>query len=548
MVALAAAIGNPISVALMTPAILTATAIGSMAYNMVKAIDIMIEAAKKMDEYNLNADYILNVMKPLFKGIVEMFNDMDTSGPVKKQKKVLEMLTMTVNSIDTIVKAMVAMKNADLDGNTAIKYASAMKDTISGFFDITMQMIRELAEKNDTKENRRAQDRAIAQAKKVIRVINMLIKTSSRMLKMIDQFDKESKAGNNVIDRAIQTSSQISEALKGFADGFFKSEDGTDMSNYIEGSITRTRRTLNLIDKLITVTKHFMKVIESFDKDSKAGNNIIQVAITSAGNISTAIRTFADNFFNNGEGEIIEGSMRRTRQTLNMLDKLVSITGNFMNIISGLSDKVIKDLETSLDGNTRIDDKVTSKFEDKAIQITKAITTFAHTFFTKLGELEGLMDNWYKQYNIKKTIENLGKTVMLVPDFIKGLEAYTNLTTGENAQTNKQLIDNAEGMAKVVGQFCSVLYTNLGELNVRWNNVKNIQSILGIIEPVRLLVDMLAQYDSTDGLNLSRVIVDEQTGELKKIGFVNVSNVAMAIGGALTTFLNTLYSNENKDK
>ena len=59
---------------------------------------------------------------------------------------------------------------------------------------------------------------------------------------------------------------------------------------------------------------------------------------------------------------------------------------------------------------------------------------------------------------------------------------------------------------------------------------------------------MLAQYDSTDGLNLSRVTVDEQTGELKKIGFVNVSNVAMAIGGALTTFLNTLYSNENKDK
>ena len=467
MIALAALIGNPISVALMSPAIISAIAIGSMALNMSKAIDTMIEAANKMKEHDLTADYILDVMKPLFKGIVEMFNDMDTSGPIKKQKKVLEMLTMTVNSIDTIVKAMVAMKNADLDGDTAVKYAFAMKDTISGFFDITMQMIRELAEKNDTKENRRAQDRAIAQAKKVIRVINMLIKTSSRMLKMIDQFDKESKAGNNVIDRAIQTSSQISEALKAFADGFFKSEDGTDMSNYIEGSIGRTRRTLGLIDKLITVTKHFMKIIESFDKDSKAGNNIIQVAITSAGSISTAIRTFADNFFNNGEGEIIEGSMKRTRQTLNRLDKLVSITGNFMNIISGLSDKVIKDMETSLDESTRVDDKVTSKFEDKAIQITTAITTFAHIFFSKIGELEGLMDNWYKQYNIKKTIENLGKTVMLIPDFIKGLESYTSLTSGENAKTNKQLVENAEGMAKVVGQFCSVLYTNLNQLNVR---------------------------------------------------------------------------------
>jgi len=548
MVALAAVIGNPISVALMTPAILTATAIGSMAYNMVKAIDIMIEAANKMNEHNLNADYILNVMKPLFKGIVEMFNDMDTSGPVKKQKRVLEILSITVGSIDTIVKAMVTMKNADLDGNTAIKYASAMKDTITGFFDITMQMIRELAEKNDTKENRRAQDRAINQAKRVINVINMLIKSSSKMLKMIETFDKESKAGNNIIDRSIQTSRQISEALKAFADGFFKAEDGTDMSNYIEGSITRTRKTLSLIDKLITVTKHFMKVIESFDKDSKAGNNIIQVAITSAGNISTAIRTFADNFFNNGEGEIIEGSMRRTRQTLNMLDKLVSITGNFMNIISGLSDKVIKDLETSLDGNTRIDDKVTSKFEDKAVQITTAITTFAYTFFTKIGELDGMMENWYKQYSIKKTMDTLGKTVMLIPDFIKSLEAYTNLTTGENAQTNMQLISNAEGMAKVVGTFCNVLYSNINTLNVKWNNAKNISAILGIMDPVRTLVDMLAQYDSTDGLNLSRVVVDEQTGELKTLGFVNVSNVAMAIGGALTTFLNTLYSSENKDR
>lgn len=540
-------VANTVLVPGMIGALALAGVVTSIGFTLNKVLEInkIVEDNPELNPDANGQTFITKRIRPIFDELLSVITSVDASfGGLIKSGMVMNSVKKAINCVTTIVNDMIALKDAGITAEESGQYTKVLTGTIKSFMDAVMKMLNDIT---DDKGRSEISNKAIRQQRKIINRVKQLINVSKSLLKIIRDFDTDSQAGNNIINSAEIAATNISNAINIFigtiTDMFenLNSEEGK-ISNK---SLRQQKKVLKRVNELLNISRNLLNMIGTFDTESAAGNNIIESAQTSAVKISKALLAFAQSFFGDeGDNEIISGSIRRVRKELKAVKELVNITGNFMKLLGGIKAETAVEME-EMSGFIGLDDKERTKFANKGMQISTCLLTFVKGFFDGFDSLSDLTNKELKR--TKKELKRVKQLINIVPDFIKMLTAYTDLTSGENAVTNEELIKNGEGLATLIGNFCDIVFGKLGELADPGRIKKHIKNISAIAGPIQTLIDMISSYKSEDGKTLNKVIVNAD-GTVSTTEAIDVTQVSKAIVGALTTFLETLYDKENIKK
>lgn len=203
--------------------------------------------------------------------------------------------------------------------------------------------------------------------------------------------------------------------------------------------------------------------------------------------------------------------------------------------------------------------------------IAKIVTDVIKTFSSNLSDGLAGVD---KMRHAKKIVKILGRMIDPISAFVKALTSYetdgegklATITIDEKGEVKVGRYVDVKAVAGIISDtvtsFVSSLYSD--ENREKWEKIvygdgskgsrrkarrqrKATEKLMGIlatiVEPICDFVDTITMFEATEDGKIRRIEYDDN-GNVKG-EFVDLKAVATSISGAITTFTNTLFNNNN---
>jgi hypothetical protein len=388
---------------------------------------------------------------------------------------------------------------------------------------------------------------------------------------------------------------QIVEAVTIFANRLFEGFESVDLGRLVAVGITMT--------SLVEPVSKFAQMVSGFKNGNNPGElkpvfvtsdgkitygdtvNVIEVANSIAG----AISAFATTLYGNGDElpkwmqfmkkrrnrKTLERAMNTFAEIIEPVDKFVEMLLGFQSTNPGFIKRVMFDDKGNYINN--------GAPEVNVVNVATAIASAISSFATILYGNGDKLPEWMKMFRRDSRADTISKAMGSLANIVEPISAFAQtmammdsdgttiyaVSVDDKGNITKRpvnIVHVSESIASAISKFLKILFDK--DTTDAWMNMihvyngttpgsklmeatgseekENSMGILAmVIEPVaqfaRMLIDMNGEMD---GDTLAIPVYDNE-GKLLYTRKVNLVSVASAIATSVSTFLKTLFSDEN---
>lgn len=357
--------------------------------------------------------------------------------------------------------------------------------------------------------------------------ISALAIAMTTVVKNVIEVDKIIKANKEIFEvvnvdgkrriRAMATLEPVFESIFSIGSQFI----GSSWVSY-----RRTKRTIKNASQVLDLVDKFTKTLTDFNKsgiDPKEVQNLsynIGSGITVFINIT--LQTMAE------AEESSKKTIRQTRRTFRMVNKLLKTTDKFLDMIKEFSAQ-------NENGQSTID-----LAKSSAITIALSLRSFIDSFFDGMDstskdddfELKGKK----KIKKIKRNLRMVRQLLDVVPSFLKSIKTASELSV--NSEEIKTIATN---IGNSITAFTDTIFEKFGDDDKKTSRKirSQIRNFKNLMTPVTKFAEMVSSYRAEGG-KLAHVTFDQE-GNAHVGDYINTEEIAGLIALSVTMFTDTLY-------
>ena len=386
----------------------------------------------------------------------------------------------------------------------------------------------------------------------------------------------------------------IVQAITIFSNNLFEGFERVDLKRLLAVGVT--------MQSLIEPVSQFAQMVSGF-KDGEGPNSLKPVFVTPDGNIrygesvnvvhvatsiASAISAFATELYGNGDdvpkwmkfmGK--RRNKKRLERAMNTFALIIEPVDQFINMLLGYQSAgpgMIKKSAFDEQGNYIENGAPAVNVAQVAAGIASSISTFARILFGDGDSLPGWMNIFRREKNAtaaSKAMNVLSEIITPVSSFLDALMAIEAkggsmyyVWVDEKGNIQRKPVDlrkSANAIAGAIGIFVEELFGP--KTTQAWENMLNLSSQYSgrgtlfnpaespfaafgiIVEPISNFIKMIADIggDSSAGDGTISFPIFDKDGNQISTRVVNLVAVSTAISGAVTKFLETMFSDKNME-
>lgn len=291
-------------------------------------------------------------------------------------------------------------------------------------------------------------------------------------------------------------------------------------------SYRRTKRTIKNASQVLDLVNKFTKILTNFNKSGIDPKEVQDLSY----NIGSGITVFI-NITLQTMAEAEESSkktIRQTRRTFRMVNKLFKTTDKFLDMIREFSAQ-------NENGQSAID-----LARSSATNIALGLRSFIDSFFEGMDstakdddfELRGKM----KIKKIRRNLRMVRQLLDIVPSFLKSIK-----TASELSANSEEIGVIATNIGNSITAFTNIIFEKFGNDNKKTSGKirSQIRNFKNLMSPVTKFAEMVSSYRADSG-KLAHVTFDSE-GNAHVGEYINTEEIAGLIALSVTMFTDTLY-------
>lgn len=291
-------------------------------------------------------------------------------------------------------------------------------------------------------------------------------------------------------------------------------------------SYRRTKRTIKNAGQVLDLVDKFTKTLVSFNKSGIDSKDIQSLSYTIGSGITVFINITLQTMAEAEEAS--KKTIRQTRRTFRLVNKLLKTTGKFLDMI--------KEFSVQNENGQSTIDLATSAATTIALSLNSFIDSFFNGMDRDFKDDDFEIKGKNKIRKIRKNLRMVKQLLNIVPSFLSSIKTASELSVNTN-----EISSIAVNIGNSITKFTSIVFNAFDDADKKTSKKirSQIRNFKNLMSPVTKFMKMVSSYRS-EGETLAYVTIDNE-GNAVVGEYINVKNIAETIAGAVSGFITALY-------